>query len=86
MKQELETRILQEAEYFLMTHGATVRSTAKHFGLSKSTVHLDLSKRLKQTSFLWLATHEKLQRNKEERALRGGEATRKKYLEERKDS
>ncbi len=68
------------AEYVIET-GATVRSAAAHFGISKSTVHKDLAYKLKYLNCsLYLNVKEILELNKSERHLRGGEATRKKYL------
>lgn len=68
------------AEYVIDT-GATVRTAANHFGVSKSTVHKDLTLRLKYTNpALYREVKEILEINKSERHLRGGEATRKKYL------
>ncbi len=68
------------AEYVIDT-GATVRTAASHFGVSKSTVHKDLTLRLKYTNpTLYREVKEILEINKSERHLRGGEATRKKYL------
>ena len=68
------------AEYVIDT-GATVRTAANHFGVSKSTVHKDLTLRLKYTNpTLYRQVKEILEINKSERHLRGGEATRKKYL------
>lgn len=69
------------AEYVIET-GATVRAAAHHFGISKSTVHKDLTYKLKRINPpLHSAVKEILERNKSERHIRGGEATRKKYLE-----
>ena len=69
------------AEYVIET-GATVRAAASHFGVSKSTVHKDLTYKLKIFNpGLYSAVKEILEINKSERHLRGGEATRKKYLE-----
>ena len=69
------------AEYVIET-GATVRAAASHFGVSKSTVHKDLTYKLKIINpGLYSAAKEILEINKSERHLRGGEATRKKYLE-----
>ena len=60
--------------------GATVRTAAKHFGISKSTVHKDLSQRLpKYNPLLYQQVREILEQNKRERHIRGGLATRKKY-------
>ena len=71
------------ASYVIET-GATVRSCASHFGISKSTVHKDLTKRLKYTNKnLYLLVKEVLALNKSERHIRGGEATRQKYLKNR---
>ena len=68
------------AEYVIET-GATVRAAASHFGVSKSTVHKDLTYKLKIINpGLYSAVKEILEINKSERHLRGGEATRKKYL------
>lgn len=68
------------AEYVIET-GATVRRSAMHFGVSKSTVHKDLAYKLKIINpSLYSVVKEILDKNKSERHLRGGEATRKKYL------
>ena len=67
---------------YIVEHQSTVRKTAQHFSISKSTVHKDVTLYLKQTnSSLYLAVREVLEQNKQERHLRGGEATRKKYKE-----
>ena len=67
-------------EYVLEVN-ATVRSAAKHFGISKSTVHKDLSIKLRYSNpALYFRVKEILDINKSERHLRGGEATRQKYL------
>ena len=68
------------AEYVIET-GATVRRSASHFGISKSTVHKDLTYKLKMINpRLYASVKEILDKNKSERHLRGGEATRRKYL------
>ena len=71
------------AEYVIDT-GATVRACAAHFGISKSTVHKDLTSKLK---YINKNLHEEVGKilflNKSERHLRGGEATRRKYLRRR---
>ena len=71
-------------------HNATVRSTAGHFGISKSTVHKDVSSRLPAIRpELAREVHAVLQHNKEERHIRGGLATKRKYAllaEHRKES
>ena len=69
------------AEYVIDT-GATVRSTAHFFGISKSTVHKDLSYKLRYINArLYAEVKEILEINKAERHIRGGEATKKKYIE-----
>ena len=66
---------------YVVDTGATVRAAASHFGISKSTVHKDLSHKLKWINPpLYEEVKQVLNRNKSERHLRGGEATRKKYL------
>ena len=73
------------AEY-VIENGATVRSAAAHFGMSKSTVHKDLAYKLKfYNATLYKSVKEILDLNKSERHLRGGEATRKKYLKKKND-
>jgi putative DeoR family transcriptional regulator (stage III sporulation protein D) len=70
---------------FVIETGATVRATAAHFGISKSTVHKDLAYKLKYFNYnLYLSVKEVLEINKSERHLRGGEATRKKYMNKKK--
>jgi putative DeoR family transcriptional regulator (stage III sporulation protein D) len=75
-------RVIDIANHVLNTRD-TVRSVAEAFGVSKSTVHKDLTERLYQIN-PGLAEQVKnvLESNKAERHLRGGEATRKKYREE----
>jgi len=66
---------------YIIEHGATVRETAKQFGVSKSTVHKDVTERLKYLNFaLYTNVKAVLDNNKEERHIRGGNATREKYL------
>lgn len=65
---------------YLIENGGTVRSTAAYYGISKSTVHKDLTDKLKRKNpALYREVTKILQINKTERHLRGGEATRKKY-------
>ena len=65
---------------YIVEHGATVRDAAQKFGISKSTVHKDVTEELRRIDRpLYERVYEILQKNKEERHLRGGEATRKKY-------
>ncbi|MBQ9468173.1 MAG: sporulation transcriptional regulator SpoIIID [Clostridia bacterium] len=73
-------RCLVEAEY-MICNGATVRATATALGISKSTVHKDVRVRLRSYDrALYEQALEVLMKNKDERHLRGGEATRIKYL------
>ena len=75
----IEKRACELAVYMIET-GATVRAVAQHFGISKSTVHKDLTHRLKQYNHgLYTQVREILDLNKQERHIRGGMATRKKY-------
>ena len=68
------------ADYVIET-GATVRQAATHFGISKSTVHKDLSVKLKYVnSTQYSVVKGILELNKSERHIRGGEATKRKYL------
>lgn len=79
MTEELQKRACEVAVYLIET-GATVRAAARHFGISKSTVHKDLSQRLKQYNYeLYVQARQVLDRNKQERHIRGGMATRRKY-------
>ena len=67
---------------YLIEHQATVRSAAKNFGISKSTVHKDVTVGLKSVNkSLYTEVQSLLLKNKQERHLRGGEATRIKYSE-----
>lgn len=79
MKGDPERRAVLLGEY-IVQHSATVRSTAAVFRLSKSTVHKDVSARLRTVSpGLFIQVRAVLARNKAERHLRGGAATRRKY-------
>lgn len=79
MKDSLEKRAQNLAVYIIET-GATVRTAARHFGISKSTVHKDLTQRLKSyDQGLYLQVRKVLEVNKQERHIRGGMATRRKY-------
>jgi len=65
---------------YLVENKATVRSVAAHFGISKSTVHKDITQHLKRVNrTLYDQAKEILDLNKKERHLRGGEATKQKY-------
>ena len=79
MSNTIEERACQLAVY-MVEEGATVRSAANHFGISKSTVHKDLQERLpKCNKLLYEQVLQVLNLNKKERHIRGGMATRKKY-------
>ncbi len=79
MNTDIEQRCVLLAQY-IVENGATVRSAAKKFGVSKSTVHKDLTERLKiLNKALYIQARAVLEQNKAERHLRGGEATRVKY-------
>lgn len=79
MKDNLNKRACELAVYMIET-GATVRAAARHFGISKSTVHKDLTQRLdKYNPALYAQVREILDVNKQERHIRGGMATRRKY-------
>ena len=79
MKENIEERACSLAVY-MIENRATVRAAAKKFGISKSTVHKDLSERLAVSNRpLYLQVKQVLEVNKAERHIRGGIATRKKY-------
>ena len=83
MTDTIEQRACQLAVYIIET-GATVRAAAKHFDISKSTVHKDLSQRLPQYNMvLFKKVREILDVNKAQRHIRGGIATKNKYLNKR---
>ena len=85
MKEYIEERAIQIANY-IIDENATVRQTAKRFGISKSTVHKDLTEKLPVINHA-LATQvrEVLDVNKSERHIRGGLATKEKYLLKEKE-
>ncbi len=79
MRTNIEERACDLAVY-IIEHKATVRAAAKAFGISKSTVHKDLSERLPNYNrSLYIQVKEILDLNKAERHIRGGIATRRKY-------
>lgn len=79
MTDTIEQRSCELAVY-IIENSATVRTAAKHFGISKSTVHKDLQQRLPQyNAALYAQVRQVLEMNKQERHIRGGLATRKKY-------
>lgn len=78
----IEDRVKKCAEYIVAT-GCTVRACSAHFSISKSTVHKDVSERLKYIDEeLYERTRKVLDLNLSERHIRGGIATREKYLRE----
>ena len=85
MRTNIEERACELAEY-IIRNKATVRAAAERFGVSKSTVHKDMTERLREIDRL---RYEKvrliLEQNKAERHLRGGDATRRKYERERQN-
>lgn len=80
MKDYIEARAVEIANY-IIDNNATVRQTAKQFGISKSTVHKDVADRLVQLNpTLAARVRVVLDVNKSERHIRGGLATKEKYL------
>ncbi len=83
MKETAWERAIRLAEYIIETKN-TVRQTAAVFGISKSTVHKDVTERLKRINPpLYREVGLVLEQNKQERHVRGGEATRQKYMKQR---
>lgn len=79
MKGIVEERAVELAEY-IVDNKATVRSAAKEFGISKSTVHMDVAQRLRKLNpQLYNEVRGVLEINKAQRHIRGGLATREKY-------
>jgi len=75
----VEDRAAELGEY-IVRNNATVRSAAKVFGISKSTVHTDVSERLKKSDYaLYVKVRKVLDENKAQRHIRGGLATKEKY-------
>lgn len=79
----VEDRSVMLAKHMIST-GDTVRKTAKLFGISKSSVHKDVTERLEKINHaLFLETQKVLEKNKNERHIRGGMATKEKFLREK---
>ena len=79
MHSEIEQRA-EDLAVYLLEHRSTVRAAAERFGISKSTVHKDLTERLPQLRpGLYAQVRQLLDLNKAERHIRGGQATRRKY-------
>ncbi len=84
MKDYIEERAVEIA-YYIIENKATVRQTAKAFGVSKSTIHKDVTERLLQVNpSLAVEARKILDLNKSERHIRGGLATREKYLHQQR--
>ena len=80
MKDYIEERVYELAQYIIST-SSTVRATAKKFRVSKSTVHKDVTERLLELNPVMAAeVKDVLESNKAERHLRGGMATKEKYM------
>ena len=80
MKDYIEERVLELAHYIISTN-STVRAAAKKFRVSKSTVHKDVTERLQELNpGLAVEVKDVLVSNKAERHLRGGMATKEKYM------
>lgn len=83
MKDYIEERAIELAQY-IIDNNSTVRAAAKVFNVSKSTVHKDVHERLKKINpALFKAAQAILEKNKAERHIRGGLATREKYMKAR---
>lgn len=80
MKDYIEERVMELAQYIL-ENKSTVRKAAKKYNISKSTVHKDITERLEDLNpTLAREVHTVLDKNKAERHIRGGLATKEKYL------
>ena len=85
MWEYIAERVIKEGEYIIAA-GCTVRAAALHFSISKSTVHKDVTERLKYVDCeLYEKVREVLDKNLSERHIIGGLATKKKYLNESSD-
>lgn len=81
MKEYIERRVRDVAGYIAAT-GATVRSAAAEFSMSKSSIHKDMTERLKSVDpILYVKVRRVLDNNLEERHIRGGMATKRKYID-----
>ncbi|MGI6685667.1 MAG: sporulation transcriptional regulator SpoIIID [Bacillota bacterium] len=84
MQDYIQKRVLEISQYIIES-SATVRQTASVFGVSKSTVHKDVTERLPLINeMIAIRVRQILETNKAERHLRGGEATKKKYSAKKK--
>ncbi len=83
MSNTIEERACELAVYMIET-GATVRAAAQHFGISKSTVHKDVTEKLRSINrSLYQQVQQVLALNKSQRHIRGGLATKKKYQQKK---
>lgn len=79
MQTNINERIIDEANYIINTN-STIRQTAQYFGISKSTAHIDVTKRLREIDFcLSREVEEVLKYNLSVRHIRGGQSTKNKY-------
>ena len=78
---EIKLRVFKEAEYMIKS-GDTLRGASAVFGLGKSTVHSDMTEKLKNLDFgLYKSVRKVICKNLSERHIRGGNATKRKYVE-----
>jgi len=83
MYEDVCKKTLQYA-WYIIENKSTIRATAKKFGVAKSTVHYDLKNRLRFYDHnLYVQVREILQNNFNEKHIRGGMATKQKYLQEK---
>ena len=83
MYEDIYSRTIEYA-YYIINNNSTIRATAKNFGVAKSSVHYDLKNRLKHyNKDLYLQVKEILQNNFNEKHIRGGLATKQKYLQQK---
>jgi len=79
VKREVQLRVTEAAKHILKT-GATVRACAEAFGVSKTTIHKDMRERLPELNPAMASLVDRvLKKNREERHIRGGQATKEKY-------
>ena len=80
----MEKKLAQSLGRFIVKNKTTIRATASVFGMAKSTVHVYVSKKLKKENFfLYLKVKKILNKNFEEKHLRGGDATKKMWKEKK---
>lgn len=79
MNEKIKKRVLKEAEYIIKTN-ETIRNTGKYFNISKSTVYIDVTSRLKKMNTqLFIIVNNIIQEHKNTRHIKGGASTRKKF-------